>query len=729
MSGTFRGAIRTPTGPNLSAYDAAILADGPSAYWPLNGNALDLSGNGNNGTINGTPTVTTWVNSEHALAFDGSTSQYVEIADAAQLSAATTGQFTVEAWIRPDVADFANAEGTGPWVWWAGKMGTHSESTQAEWACREYNFDSYRPNRISGYAFNNTPQTPGGFNYGAGSNFQDTITPGVWIYFVLVINSTDHSNSKYPTGWTAVYRDGGWRDQDSLSDYSVVPQRAGAPVRIGTATLDSFFQGAVAKVALYTYCLTATQIHSHYRLAIPAATGSISLRSHVGHTATPAGNKLNLTVGPSGVAAGSTITVVTSHAFSSSAPTCADSKGNVYTVAKTTANGSPSTPGSQTVRSTTFTAPINVALVQNDRIQVAMPSALSPAEITADEFGGVAFTSPVDKSNTGQGTGTTPGTNIATGTTSQADELVIASMAVSGPTTDTYTEDVLGEFTSLTRVGTNTGGTDLTLNTAYKSVLQVATYKYQPNLGTSRGWLEEIITLKAGDSTPTPPAQGTGTYVGRVGSNTATTAANTLAVTVAGDGVVAGHTVVVVTESSSVVGDPTCSDNRSGSNVYTRVRSAQDAGPTERLAIFVCTLAIPLQVGDVITANFGSSLATRVMLVDELASVASTVDAQNGAQGNTANPSVTSPATAHANDFLYAVLGVSDTASDALSDTDVIHQWTPLPTVGTTTVGGTGDKALFCAYRAVGATGSYVYAPTMAVAAPWVSFILALQAS
>ena len=52
------------------------------------------------------------------LQFDG-IKDYVEIADDAGFSVATTGSLTVAAWIRPDALTFPNSESTG-YVHWMG---------------------------------------------------------------------------------------------------------------------------------------------------------------------------------------------------------------------------------------------------------------------------------------------------------------------------------------------------------------------------------------------------------------------------------------------------------------------------------------------------------------------------------------------------------------------------------------------------------------------------------
>ena len=56
---------------------------------------------------------------DSTLLFDGQTS-YVEIADSADFSVATTGQLSVSAWIRPDVLPFPAFQSTG-YIHWTGK--------------------------------------------------------------------------------------------------------------------------------------------------------------------------------------------------------------------------------------------------------------------------------------------------------------------------------------------------------------------------------------------------------------------------------------------------------------------------------------------------------------------------------------------------------------------------------------------------------------------------------
>jgi hypothetical protein len=242
----------------LSGYDTAVLADNPAVYWTMGGSGsgaeADRGSAGVDGTYTGSPTATALPNGDVAVDFDGAT-QYFEAPDADALSPATTGVITIEAWMRPDVLQFPNDEGSG-YVHWMGK----GEAGQHEYVSRMYSLDNTetRPNRISGYSFN----LSGGL--GAGSYFQDAVEPGQWIHYVLVINANAKS-AAYPNGYTKVYRGGVLRDQDDLSirGQVIVPERGSAPFRAGTRDFGSWFDGALGKIAVWDSELTAAQIAAH----------------------------------------------------------------------------------------------------------------------------------------------------------------------------------------------------------------------------------------------------------------------------------------------------------------------------------------------------------------------------------------------------------------------------------------------------------------------------------
>jgi len=80
----------------------ADLTEGLVGYWPLDGNAEDLSGNGNHGVIEGnvTPTTDRFGVTDSAMNFPGSTSDYIDLGQPHMLL--IKGAMTVAAWVRAD---------------------------------------------------------------------------------------------------------------------------------------------------------------------------------------------------------------------------------------------------------------------------------------------------------------------------------------------------------------------------------------------------------------------------------------------------------------------------------------------------------------------------------------------------------------------------------------------------------------------------------------------------
>jgi hypothetical protein len=248
----------------LSPYDNLVLADQPVAFW--NDSSLtDVTGNGHNGIVMNTPATTALPNGDRSLLFNG-TNQYVEVNNSPDLSVTTTGILTLEAWIRPDVLDFPNMEGTG-YVNWMGK----GEPGQHEYVCRMYaqnptGNDEGRTNRITGSAFTVSGQSAAGCYYQPSSDWP--VTSGEWIHYVFVIN-TKVITAQYPHGYTKLYvqrknSDGTlttFEDKDSLKNHTLTAGTT--PFRIATRNLGSFFKGAIGKVAVYNYEPDSTIIQEH----------------------------------------------------------------------------------------------------------------------------------------------------------------------------------------------------------------------------------------------------------------------------------------------------------------------------------------------------------------------------------------------------------------------------------------------------------------------------------
>jgi hypothetical protein len=205
------------------------------------------------------------------LLFNGIDS-YVEIPSIVAYSVANNSALTVSAWIRPDVVNFPNFEGTH-YVHWMGKGEGSGTTGQQEWALRMYNRDGTqedppRPNRISFYVFN----LEGGL--GVGSYVQDTVRAGDWIYIVGVADDAR----------TYLYRDGAFsrcstyrgaevggcpiQTVDSSTGKTQVvinPQMGSSPLRLGTRDFASFFEGGMTRVRIWSRVLIVPEILELYQ--------------------------------------------------------------------------------------------------------------------------------------------------------------------------------------------------------------------------------------------------------------------------------------------------------------------------------------------------------------------------------------------------------------------------------------------------------------------------------
>lgn len=248
---------QVPASAQSSHYDQTVLGDRPVMFLRMDtpgaGTQADISGGGNSGSYRGgTPGLAVLPNGERAASFNGRT-QYLTVPHARELSVPTSGVVTIESWIKPAVLNFPDTENEG-FVYWLGKG---DPSNGYEYANRMYSKNTGRPNRISVYSWN-----PDG-GLGSGAYFQDTVSTSQWIHVVDVINMRDRSSS-FPTGYVSIYKNGVRRGKVRLDQYDVIPRSTPAPFNVGTRNFNSYFQGAVGKVAVYDYELTQTQIARHY---------------------------------------------------------------------------------------------------------------------------------------------------------------------------------------------------------------------------------------------------------------------------------------------------------------------------------------------------------------------------------------------------------------------------------------------------------------------------------
>jgi hypothetical protein len=231
----------------------------------------DLTGNRHFGTYErGRPAPVSMPNGETAARFNGR-GEYLSVPSSWAFSTSTTKKLTWEAWIRPDVLQFtsANDPTKSGYISFMGKCQNYSPT--CEWAARMYSTINYegRCNRLSAYAFN--PQA----GLGAGAHWQPVcglLQAGQWLYVVgeyETLSAPPGCRPAYPgtisiwvngVKWSRPYRS----QTGCMSQYDVSPRQGGSPLNIGTVSLDSFFPGAIGKVALYDTLLSQRQVDAHF---------------------------------------------------------------------------------------------------------------------------------------------------------------------------------------------------------------------------------------------------------------------------------------------------------------------------------------------------------------------------------------------------------------------------------------------------------------------------------
>ncbi len=224
-------------------YQSVVLTDHPLAFYPINSTvdptgttATDLSGNGNNGTYNGTtpqynpePGPTTFI--PQALQFDGFTS-FVDLSTGPNTSILNFGgKITMEAWVQPAVPTQSLGD-----ILAKGYDGNNNDN---ELTLR------LNGNQYQGETYNNSAGSAG-----AGGGTPSTN----WAYVVATYDGTNWN--MYVNGQLA----GQGADTVGALDWS-------APWAIGDGTVSGtsrFFQGNITEVALYNYSLSPAQVYSHY---------------------------------------------------------------------------------------------------------------------------------------------------------------------------------------------------------------------------------------------------------------------------------------------------------------------------------------------------------------------------------------------------------------------------------------------------------------------------------
>lgn len=224
--------------PAPSVYESSILNDQPVAYVPLDGSAdtattaYDWSGNGNNGTYNGSSSYNTGNGPapfiSNSANFNGGLSAMLGGPNSGVLDFG--GKITLEAWVQP-----SNVSGNLQNILAKG----YDSSTYNETVLR---------------------QDSGTFTGNGGSG--GTAQVGAWTY---VVSANDGTNWNLYVNGTLVKRSTSSSGATSFTD----PWAIGSGSSGGSGR---YFNGNLSQVALYNYGLSPAQVMAHYLIAEAGAT-------------------------------------------------------------------------------------------------------------------------------------------------------------------------------------------------------------------------------------------------------------------------------------------------------------------------------------------------------------------------------------------------------------------------------------------------------------------------
>ena len=212
------------------------------AYYPLNGNASDLSGNGNNGVVSGPiPTADRHGSPNSAMLFDG-VDDMITIASSPSLH--PLNQLTIAFWFRTDSMHdnyLSVLQKSGP--------GQNLSN-------REYVVHLKQGSPVLFYCQVHSAGD-GGTQH---TVFSNNFGTHQWLFFTAVINRQNHSMQTYMNG---VFNQ---QIYDNYSSFNANDYPLMIGVEAETWPDHSPFRGALDEVRLYNRALTTTEIQALYNM-------------------------------------------------------------------------------------------------------------------------------------------------------------------------------------------------------------------------------------------------------------------------------------------------------------------------------------------------------------------------------------------------------------------------------------------------------------------------------
>lgn len=205
----------------------ADVSDGLIGYWPFNGNANDVSGNGHHGTVYGAIlTSDRYGNPESAYSFNGNS--YISVPDDDSFTLGS-GSFTISTWMQFSSTGsyylMGHDEGpstTNKWIFWPSTSGIN-----------------FHVNTSSGSSF--SPITYSGWN----------ATLDTWYHLAIVRDGNDYS----------IYVDG--KEVSTSVDTRTIPN-PNAPLLFGDAESqhpERNFRGVLDEIRIYNRALSSDEIN------------------------------------------------------------------------------------------------------------------------------------------------------------------------------------------------------------------------------------------------------------------------------------------------------------------------------------------------------------------------------------------------------------------------------------------------------------------------------------
>jgi hypothetical protein len=208
------------------------LADGLVAYYPFDGNANDLSGNGNHGVVNGAALTTDrFENASSAYQFDGN-DDHILIGNSDSLN--IDHRLTIGVWIKKEVNK------------------SYSGLVGKDWSGYSFMFDK-TGNKLKLELAHGSEK-----NY---VSFSDSHTIGnnTWYHAVVVLSALNNNTNK------VTFYVNGQKGSEKSTPYSDLADMPEMYIGYEGCCGDRYFKGIIDDVRIYNRALTEPEIQSLYK--------------------------------------------------------------------------------------------------------------------------------------------------------------------------------------------------------------------------------------------------------------------------------------------------------------------------------------------------------------------------------------------------------------------------------------------------------------------------------